>query len=79
MVTFSLAIRFTAFAIAGVLWQPQLLPAIALFLPAAGVGLWLGHRIHVAASRETVLRILFSVLIASGLSLLVRAVLSLRA
>jgi uncharacterized protein len=46
----------------------------AALLPVMVFGLWLGHRLHVNMSREQLVRIIGTVLTASGASLLIRAV-----
>lgn len=76
MVWFSLAIRLFVFAVAGVLMQPGLGLGLVWFLPAALLGLWLGHRIHLRVSTETVLKLLYLLLIVCGASLVGRALLA---
>ena len=76
MVIFSLGIRLGAFAIVGLLLQPHLLVALIWFVPAAAAGLWMGNRLHLRMSNATLLRILYLVLLACGLSLVVRALLA---
>ncbi|MPZ42834.1 MAG: TSUP family transporter [Betaproteobacteria bacterium] len=75
MVWFSLVIRLVVFAAAGVLLQPGIATGLLWFLPAAGLGLWLGNRIHMRAASTGVVRILYGLLIVSGLSLIARALL----
>lgn len=74
MVWFSLVIRLVVFAAAGVLIQPGLATGLIWFLPAAALGLWVGNRIHRRSASTTMLRFLYLLLVASGLSLVVRAV-----
>jgi len=76
MVWFSLAIRLIVFGIAGVLLQPGLALGLVWFLPAALLGLWLGHRIHLRTSTEAVLKLLYLLLIVCGGSLVARALLT---
>jgi len=78
MVAFSLITRLVVFTVAGLMVQPELLTGVILFLPAALAGIAIGTRIHVALRQETLLRILFGVLLASGVSLVVRAAAALR-
>ena len=73
MVIFSLAIRLAAFALVGLMQQPYLAVALIWFIPAAAAGLWLGNRIHLTMRHEIVLRVLYLVLLACGLSLVGRA------
>lgn len=72
MVSFSLVIRLIVFGAAGVLFHPYLTTALVWLIPAAALGLWLGSRIHMRASHDTLLRILNSVLLACGASLIAR-------
>jgi uncharacterized membrane protein YfcA len=74
MVWFSLVIRLVVFAAAGVLIQPGLATGLIWFLPAAALGLWVGNRIHRRSASTTMLRFLYLLLVASGSSLVVRAV-----
>jgi len=73
MVSFSLLIRLGVFAFAGLLLQPYLLSALALFVPAAALGLWLGSRLHVRMSQQAMLRTLNLILLGCALSLIARA------
>jgi hypothetical protein len=54
---------------AGLLW----------FLPAAALGLWVGNRMHMRVASTGLVRTLYGLLIVSGLSLIVRALLALPA
>jgi uncharacterized membrane protein YfcA len=72
MVSISLVIRLAVFGLAGVLFQAQLVSALIWLLPAAGLGLWAGSRIQMRASRDNLLRMLNLVLLACGLSLILR-------
>lgn len=72
MVSFSLLIRLTVFTTAGVLFQTHLIPALLWLAPAAALGLWVGGRIQMRASRDQLLRVLNLVLLGCGLSLIVR-------
>jgi uncharacterized membrane protein YfcA len=76
MVIFSLVIRLVAFAIAGLLLQPDLDVALIWFLPAAAAGLWMGNRIHLSLPNAVLLRVLYFVLLACGLSLIGRALIA---
>lgn len=72
MVLFSTGIRLAVFVFAGLVLRDRLL-AFALLLPFALGGLWIGHRLHLAFSREKVLAAISLLLIAMGASLLFRA------
>jgi uncharacterized protein len=71
MVLFSTGIRLVVFVIAGLILMDRIF-AFALLFPFALAGLWGGHRVHLSMSRETVLAAISLVLIATGVSLLVR-------
>jgi uncharacterized membrane protein YfcA len=75
MVWFSLVIRLVVFAMAGVLLQTGLASGLLWFLPAAALGLWLGNRIHVRTATTGFVRVLHALMIVSGVSLIVRALL----
>jgi uncharacterized membrane protein YfcA len=75
MVLFSTAIRLTVFAFAGLVLADRLLAFVLLF-PFALAGLWIGHRLHLQMSSEKVLAAISMLLIATGASLLIRALVS---
>lgn len=54
------------------LLDAQLVITALLFLPAMGVGVFIGHHIDLRMSREQLFRLLNGLLIASGMSLIVR-------
>ena len=64
-------IRLAAFASVGAFGRDTLL-ALAGAVPVAGMGLWLGGRIHSTVSRRTYVRIISLVLVASGVTLLIK-------
>ncbi len=66
------AVRLVLFFAAGLL-APGVALTAALLLPVVLAGLWLGGRWHARVSREQILRGVCVLLIASGASLLVRA------
>lgn len=76
MVAFSLITRLTVFGVAGLMLQSELLAGVLVFFPAALLGITIGTRVHVALSHDTLLRILNLVLLACGLSLLARVLLT---
>ncbi len=65
------AVRLPAYALTGLITAPRLLSALAL-LPAALLGGWLGHRIHLQVSEETFRRLVSVALCAIGVLLLLR-------
>lgn len=72
-VAFNLIVRLIVFAVAGLLLQPYLLLALAWFIPATVLGLWFGNRLHLSVSHQTLLRILYVMLLGCGISLVMRA------
>ena len=64
--------RIIIFAAAGLFTVPVLLSCAAL-LPVMLLGMWLGHRLHLTITRDQLVRVMGGLLIASGGSLLVRA------
>jgi len=73
MVILNVGLRVVAFAIAGVLSGRDLWLAIGLLLPVAWAGVWTGNRLHTRVAAVTVVRIVAAVLLASGASLIARA------
>jgi uncharacterized membrane protein YfcA len=72
-IAFATLTRGAMFAVAGVYTDWRMLGLVIAFAPAMLLGTWLGHHMTVRMSRETFLRLLYLLLIASGASLLVRA------
>lgn len=66
-------IRVVAFAVAGLLLQPDLPWALLATLPLMGLGLYLGHRVHLGISPTQMQRLIGLLLVASGTSLLWKA------
>jgi uncharacterized membrane protein YfcA len=64
--------RIILFVVAGLFTGEMLLTA-ALLAPMMFLGLYVGNRLHVNLSRETMVRIIGGLLIASGASLVLRA------
>lgn len=64
--------RLALFITAGLLLRREILMAILVGLAPMLLGLYAGHRVHINASRETMLRIVGGLLIASGSSLIVK-------
>jgi uncharacterized membrane protein YfcA len=66
-------LRIAAFLIAGLLLNSELLLAILAALPLVTLGLFLGNRVHIGLSPAQMQRILGTILVVSGTSLLWRA------
>lgn len=69
---FTTLARIALFIVAG-LYSPAALVAAAALLPVMALGIWTGHHLHLNLSRETVIRVMGALLVASGISLIVRA------
>ena len=69
----SISLRVAAFLLTGLLLDPQVWLAAALTVPAALAGVTVGRRIFLRASREQLGRAIAVLLLASGGSLVVRA------
>jgi hypothetical protein len=65
-------LRVIIFAFSGLLNQDLLLPACLAGLPVLALGLYVGHRTHLGLSNEDMTRIIGLLLIASGISLLLK-------
>jgi len=65
--------RLGVFLIAGLFASPHLLQAIVASLPVVALGLWAGNHVHVGISHTGMQRTVGGLLVASGGSLLVRA------
>ena len=72
LVIFSVGSRLLLFTVAGLVLWDELLVAFAL-LPFLFLGLWIGGHVHVRISPKQFARFISTVLIAMGISLLVRA------
>lgn len=70
---FTTLVRIALFTAAGLYSPAALVTAIAL-LPVMALGVWTGHHLHLNLSRETVIRVMGTLLVLSGLSLIARAV-----
>ena len=69
----SISVRVIAFFITGLLLDPHVWLAAALAVPAALAGIAVGRRIFLRASREVLMRLIAGLLLASGGSLVFRA------
>lgn len=67
------AFRVVTFLALGLLLQPDMFTAILLGLPVAGIGLYLGNKVHLGISNRQQLAIIGSLLLLSGGSLLWKA------
>ncbi|MCZ6873093.1 MAG: sulfite exporter TauE/SafE family protein [bacterium] len=66
------AFRLTAYASVG-LFQPDVLMALLAALPIAGIGLYVGGRIHTGLSQELFVRFISLLLVAGGFGLLMKS------
>ena len=73
LIALATSIRVTIFAVAGVYSDPVLLLFLALLLPAMALGLYAGGHMRLRLSSEHFLRVLHTLLAASGLALVWRA------
>jgi uncharacterized membrane protein YfcA len=72
MVILNVGLRVVAFALAGLLASRPLWTGVALLLPAAWLGVWVGHRVHVRVTPATAARVIGGVLLLTGITLLLR-------
>ena len=70
----SSSIRVTLFAIAGRYFEKPILWLVLALLPAMVIGLYLGHRINLKMDRQRFMKVLYSVLLLTGSSLILRAI-----
>lgn len=68
----SISLRVIAFLVSGLLLDLRIWLAALVVLPAAWIGLGLARRMYVSVSRETLLRAIAVVLLASGAGLIAR-------
>lgn len=72
MVILNVGLRVVAFAVAGFLLSRALWITVAMLLPVAWTGVWVGHHLHVRVAAPTVARAISAVLFGSGLALIIR-------
>jgi uncharacterized protein len=72
MVILNVGLRVVAFALAGLLGSRTLWIAVALLLPVAWTGVWVGNRVHLRVAPSTVTRIVGAALFLTGAALIVR-------
>jgi uncharacterized membrane protein YfcA len=70
----SSSIRVTLFAIAGRYFEKPILWLVLALLPAMVIGLYLGHRINLKIDRQRFMKVLYSVLLLTGSSLILRSI-----
>jgi uncharacterized membrane protein YfcA len=70
----SISLRAVAFLITGLLLDSRVWMSAAAAVPAALVGIAVARRIHRRVPRETLMRVIMLMLLASGISLIFRAV-----
>ena len=73
MVILNVGLRVLAFALAGLLASRALWVAVALLLPVAWLGVWVGHRVHVRLASAAAARIVGAVLFLTGAALIARS------
>lgn len=73
---FSSLIRVGLFAVAGRLFDLNLLLLVLTLLPAVALGLYAGHHITLRLDRRRFMQVLYSVLLLTGSSLLIRSALA---
>lgn len=69
----STGLRMALYLISGLLLQPEVWWAFLLLLPAMPVGLYIGHHLHTKLTRAQIGRFISVLLVASGVSLLWKA------
>jgi uncharacterized membrane protein YfcA len=72
MVILNVGLRVVAFALAGLLVSRELWIFVALLLPVAWIGVWVGHRVHLRLAPATAARIIGAVLFLTGAALIAR-------
>jgi uncharacterized membrane protein YfcA len=72
--TFNTGFRFAVYLASGLIAQADVWWAFLILLPIMPVGLFIGHRLHARLTRDQVGRFISILLVASGISLLWKAV-----
>jgi uncharacterized protein len=65
--------RIIAFLVSGLLLQAQMFTALLLALPVMGLGLYLGHHVHLGITQRQLYRAIGLLLLGSGASLVIKA------
>jgi uncharacterized membrane protein YfcA len=71
----SISVRAVAFALTGLLLVPEVWLKALAAVPAGLAGIWVARKMFVRISRDVLLRVVALLLLASGISLISRAVL----
>ena len=71
----SISLRAVAFVLTGLLLDPEVWLAALAVVPACLLGIWVAQRIFLRISRDALMRAVAVLLLASGASLISRAVL----
>jgi len=69
----SISLRAVAFMLTGLLLDPRIWPIALAAVPAALIGIEVARRIYFRVSRPLLIRLIYLVLLASGVSLLIRS------
>jgi uncharacterized membrane protein YfcA len=72
MVIVNVGLRVVAFGLAGLLASRALWLTVAILLPVAWLGVWLGDRLHVRLAPATAARLIAALLLVIGASLIAR-------
>ena len=72
MVILNVGLRVAVFALAGLLASGRLWLTVALLLPVAWLGVWVGNRVHLRLAPATAARLVGAVLLLTGATLIVR-------
>ena len=64
--------RLIVFGVAGLFLQPGLVALAVLLLPFLALGVWIGTRLHHRLPAARVRRIVYALLVASGVTLVAR-------
>ena len=76
VLTISVALRLVMFGFSGLLQQEGLIFAWLLLLPAGTLGMWLGNRLHHKLPNASVMRVVYGLLVLSGVLLLLRVLMT---
>ncbi len=74
MVILNVGLRVVAFALAGLLGSGTLWIAVAILLPVAWAGVWVGNRVHIRMPPTVVTRVIGAALLVSGVTIVIRTV-----
>jgi uncharacterized membrane protein YfcA len=74
MVILNVGLRVVAFALAGLLGSRTLWIAVAILLPVAWAGVWVGNRVHIRMAPTVITRVIGTVLFVTGVTIIIRTV-----